>query len=745
MQRMERREFFFVGAAGALTAQDLSRSGFAEADITPAIGSEIPGNYFKQFHKTLHDPCKVRAAYFEHAGQAVWLIGIDSLIVPRHVVEKVRTRLASTSILIGASHSHSSGPVGMVQPGEYDHASPEVREMAYGMSSAADPAYLDLLENQIVEAARQASRNARASLWGYGEGKESAAIFNRRIRMKNGLTFTHPRPGNPDMIEAAGPVDPAVTVLGVFDETVQLIGCVVNYACHATTNPGGISANWIHYLERAIRRQFGTGVVVVYLGGFAGDVTQVDNFDETAAPRGDDYARLIGGRVGAEANKVLLSMKPSAPAPIQVAFSKYVEGRRIPSAERLAKSKAIVAQPRGERPSEEWTFAKEIVLLDALLAKQKSVEIELQAIAIGPMLYLAAPGEIFAQLGLDIRKASRFAYNNPVSLANGCVGYIPTREAFDASGGGYEQRLTSYTNLVPEAGPRLVRKATALMSQLRWTEMPKVPKVARFNGPWDYGNKAPDVEALSPKQPMKLFNGLNTEGWSIWLRGAQSTTDTRNVFRVESGVLRISGEDWGGLTTLGNYRDYRLVTQWRWGTTTWGDREKRARDSGILIHAIGPDNGYNNTWPESYESQIIEGGAGDILVVSAQTAMTASCFCRLDGKEMYFDPTGPVMTREKGRINWYGRAKDWKDQIDVRGPRDMEKRRGEWNRQEVIAHEDMMVNLVNNKVVSAAFELSQTQGRITVQSEGAEIFFRRIELLPLTDSDRRLARQLTKR
>ncbi len=742
---MDRRVFLSLSSAALANAAEAARAGFAETDITPAIGSEIPGNYFKQFHKSLHDPCKVRASYFENEGQAVWLIGIDALMVPRHIVEKVRQRVGSTSILIGASHSHSSGPVGMVQPGEFDHAAPGVQHMAYRISSAADPAYLQLLEDRIVEAAQQARKNARATLWGYGEGAEGAAIFNRRIRMKNGITYTHPRPGNPGMVEAAGPIDPTVGVLGVFDETKQLTGCIVNFACHATTSPGGISANWIYYMERAIRRQFGPGVIVVYLGGFAGDVTQVNNFDETDAPRGEEYAKLIGGRVGAEANKVLLSMQPTAPMPIQIATMKYVEGRRMPSPERLERAKAMVAQPAGERPTEAWTFAKEIVLLDAQLAKQKSVEIELQAIAIGPQAYLAAPGEIFTQIGLDIRKASKFKYTSPVSLANGCVGYIPTRDAFAENGGGYEQRLTSYTNLVPDAGPRLVRKASQLLSQLKPIDPPVRVKTAKFTAPWDYGDKPADVEAITPKQPIPLFNGRNTEGWTIWLRGGE-TKDPKSIFTTESGILRISGEDWGGLTTKANYRDYRLVTEWRWGGKTWGDREKRARDSGILIHAIGPDNGYNNTWPESYESQIIEGGSGDILVVSAKTPMTASCFCRLDNKEMYYDPASTtVMTRDKGRIDWYGRWNQWKDEIGIRGPVDVEKKLGQWNRQEVIACDDIMVNFVNGKVVSSAFELSQTQGRITVQSEGAEIFFRRIELLPLTDSDRRLARQLAKR
>jgi hypothetical protein len=111
------------------TANAALRSGFAERDITPELGMEVPGGYGKSFSKRIHDPCKARAAVFDDGKKKVALVGLDALVVPRGLVLAARDRIQERcgipgeAVLIGASHSHSSGPIGMVLPGEYDHAS----------------------------------------------------------------------------------------------------------------------------------------------------------------------------------------------------------------------------------------------------------------------------------------------------------------------------------------------------------------------------------------------------------------------------------------------------------------------------------------------------------------------------------------------------------------------------------------------------------------------------------------------
>ena len=101
------------------------------------------------------------------------------------------------------------------------------------------------------------------------------------------------------------------------------------------------------------------------------------------------------------------------------------------------------------------------------------------------------------------------------------------------------------------------------------------------------------------------------------------------------------------------------------------------------------------------------------------------------GNEWYYNPKGEPKQFPPGRINWFGRDPEWKDVKGFRGKHDVEKPVGEWNTLECICDGDKITNVLNGKVVNHGTNSSHTKGKILFQSEGAEVFFRTIMLLPL--------------
>jgi neutral ceramidase len=485
-----------IAAVSSVASEAQFRAGFTTRDITPGIGTEKPGGYGKSYNRYLHDPCKVRVAVFDDGKESVALVGIDSLAVPRELVLEARAAITKrcgipgSHVLVGASHSHSSGPVGMIQPGQFDHASPLVRKLAYEDSSLADADYLRDLQQAIVDGVCSAYERRQEARCAFASGHEDKVAFNRRLRMKNGLTFSHPGTMNPDVVDYAGPIDPEVGVIAAYDTEDKLLGVIVNYACHATTSPGGISANWIYYLEQTIQGALQTPAPVVFLQGACGDITQVDNLTQYARPAPERWARQVGGRVGAEAVRTILLAEPGGNIPISARQRVWKIARRRPSSEHLKRSLEIVSKDSAKTPGHDRIFAKEIVLLDALIASEPEVEVEVQAIQVGPAVFVSNPAEFFVNLGLEIKSGSLFPFTFPVELANGCTGYVPTEEAFSSAGGGYETRLTSYSNLEITAGTQMVQAGIALTKLLKPGPVPKPPP-ARQGSPWVYGNVAP--------------------------------------------------------------------------------------------------------------------------------------------------------------------------------------------------------------------------------------------------------------
>ncbi|MEY4306951.1 MAG: hypothetical protein RJA95_319, partial [Verrucomicrobiota bacterium] len=215
--------------------------------------------------------------------------------------------------------------------------------------------------------------------------------------------------------------------------------------------------------------------------------------------------------------------------------------------------------------------------------------------------------------------------------------------------------------------------------------------------------------------------------------------DPKNVFKFEpDGLFHVSGNGYGGITTLDSFKDYHLVIEFKWGEKTWGSRTKRSRDNGILVHCFGPQGAVGGSWMASIEAQIIEGGVGDILVLSPKladgTVLEASLSAEVGldrDKEKVWTPGNPRQTMKTGRLNWQKRDVDWKDVLGFRGKDDVESPTGQWTRFEVIAKGDTLQYFVNGVKVNEAFEVKPSQGRILLQVEAAEMFVRRFELFPL--------------
>jgi hypothetical protein len=260
---------------------------------------------------------------------------------------------------------------------------------------------------------------------------------------------------------------------------------------------------------------------------------------------------------------------------------------------------------------------------------------------------------------------------------------------------------------------------------------------------------AAEIQLCPPlNEVQRLFNGTNLAGFYTWLVDGKRE-DPRHVFTVTNGTIRISGDGLGYLSTEKEYRDYHLVAEFKWGQTnwTWGNRINAARDSGIFLHSAGPDgNSYDGAgaFKAAIECQIFQGATGDLLLIRGTNSdgspiipqIQAEVAPQRDADGWPFWQRGgkrETITRW-GRLNWFGKDHYWKDRLDFRGHRDVEKPYGEWNQIECICDSASIVVRLNGTVVNESFDVRPGSGRILLQCEGSEIFYRKLELHPLKKS-----------
>ncbi|MDF1576526.1 MAG: DUF1080 domain-containing protein [Bacteroidales bacterium] len=267
-------------------------------------------------------------------------------------------------------------------------------------------------------------------------------------------------------------------------------------------------------------------------------------------------------------------------------------------------------------------------------------------------------------------------------------------------------------------------------------------------------NRAPKEEAgtgTAAGDWTILFNGENLDGWYTYQRQPEPTSEVPGMARDEAGnypdpiglnedplkvftvvteeeapAIRISGETFGILVTEKEFENYHLSLQFKWGTEKYPPRKKEKRDSGILYHSIGEEGAWGGVWMRSLECQVQEGDCGDYI--SVDTVLADIQAIRDEEHNLYLHAPGAetlTFSVEKSYCHKSG---------------DYENPSGQWNTIEIYTAGDKSVHVVNGQVnmrisnsrhVSKGEELPLTRGKIQLQSEGAEVFYRAIQIKPI--------------
>ena len=203
-------------------------------------------------------------------------------------------------------------------------------------------------------------------------------------------------------------------------------------------------------------------------------------------------------------------------------------------------------------------------------------------------------------------------------------------------------------------------------------------------------------------QARSLFNRTDLTGWHADVPDQDTIPGLASPFTVKDGLLIIAGEPRGHLISDASFRNYRLEVEYRFSG--------KAGNAGVLIHSSTPRALYK-MFPKSIEVQMESGNAGDF-------------WCIVE------DITVPDMLRRRGpRENWgitEGKGRHITHLVDGR-----EKPLGEWNRIVVEAVGRTITVWVNGTLMNRGTNATADHGQIAIQSEGAPVEIRKVELTPI--------------
>lgn len=450
------------------------RAGAYAMEITPPkFPISVNGGMQDHFAKGAHDPLHARCLVLDDGSTKMALVACDSCMILRQVHDSAReqttklTGIPGANILISATHTHSAPSSANV------------------FQSDADEGYMIFLAERIAAGIAKACEQLEPAQIGWGVGENPDQVFNRRWKLKSGVTNTNPFDQKTDVVQMnpghgnknkevpAGPIDPKVTVLSVQALDGRPIAVYANYSLHYV---GGVSGDLVSadyygvFAERLAQRIGATGANPPFVGimsnGTSGDINNVNYSLDKMPSRGEfEQIRLVAESVSETATDVYSKIEYKKWVPLGVKETELQLRVRKPDSVEIVRAEKLVSDAKAAGKDQLSTL-QEIYARESLKLQDypNQVPVRLQALRIGDLGITAIPCEVFVEIGLELKAKSPFPTTMNVSLANGYNGYLPTAQQHDW--GGYETWRARSSYLETSASQKITEALLPMLLEL---------------------------------------------------------------------------------------------------------------------------------------------------------------------------------------------------------------------------------------------------------------------------------------
>lgn len=395
----------------------------------------------------VHDPIFARALVMSSDADAkngCAIVSVDICRLPQPLATAVRRAVAASvgipaeRLILAATHIHS----GPVTSGEGE----------------AEADYARSLADKLTRVVKTAAGSLQAARAGSDSGKEATISQYRRLLADDGHVVMNWQPFPAEhIVGPLGQVDAEVGVVRLVDMTGRALCLLFNHAGHPNVLSGDnylISSEYPGAAERLLEEEFGG--MAIFLNGAQGTM-DIDGL----GPRDWTEMQRIGRKLAEATAETAKSIEPAPDLALRFSSVEYglparqISDEQLEWAEEILKQTGGKVEPLADGVGDDFRAALYKKLHGA---QDETIPVEQICIALGDTALISFPGELYTEIGMQIKAASPFRRTYIVGLANGYVGYVPTRESI--AEGGYAEDVREVDD---GAGEMVLAQSLALL------------------------------------------------------------------------------------------------------------------------------------------------------------------------------------------------------------------------------------------------------------------------------------------